>query len=55
MGMQGEDPRVGVVPLSSKTVPTEDLPLERHPTDCCLSYGPVDIAPYETQVIWGCA
>ena len=50
MGMQGDDPVRGVVPLANKRVPTEDLPAERHPTDCCLSYGPVDIAPFAERM-----
>lgn len=49
--MQGPEPVRGVVALKDKTVPTEDLPPESHPTECCLSYGAVDIAPFAERML----
>lgn len=48
--MQGPDPVRGVVSLKDKTVPTEDLPPECQPTECCVSYGAVDIKAFSDRM-----
>ena len=49
--MQGPEPVAGIVALADKVVPTEDLPPERQPRECCLSYGAVPFEPLRERML----